>query len=248
MKNSRKATVGVIICCAIAVWFYLKTNKTEHTQTVVHVQTQAEKDSVFNDAWYYWDDTAFANEYPKTEVKFFKKSEATIYFVKYWNTPDYGVDNSQAGLAWDGNCFFGYEVNDKVYFIDEYEVRSKRYLKETGDSILYGEKFFYKNGLTTDPRETCWWLSKIKDLSDSVNMDEALKEMTCIFDNSQFQPYLKELKERVLVSKGVNEKKKILNYTSQKIPGSPDKWDAWKWPGYYDGKKHNISALTFVIK
>lgn len=198
-------------------------------------QEQARLDSI-NDAYRYESDLKNAERYPKSPCKFFKKEKAKIFFVKKWNTPSFNLDESWSGIAHDGDIFWGYKIKDRIYYLYEYET-SKRYFNETGDSIIFTERYFPLDGVDADPRQTCWWISTVMDIvandSTAVDIKQFVQEATINRNNPEFNNYLTKIQNEILSMKGKDVRRKIINYTAQKLPGSPKTWDAWKFPGYY---------------
>lgn len=170
------------------------------------------------------------NEAKKTYKNKFNKAKAKIYFVKNWNTPDeYACTGMFTGATWDGNAFWGYEEGDYVYYTGEHQAY--------GDTknVVPIERRFPKDGVTQDPRKTCWWLSTIQDPYN--NIDKFLADATLINsqnkDEKTMTPFLRKIKADILQCSGATEKDKVINYTGKAVAGSYNTWDASKWPGYY---------------
>ncbi|MDQ5930673.1 MAG: hypothetical protein QG594_2461 [Bacteroidota bacterium] len=206
-----------------------KTEQTAQKKTVIK-----ETKLTWDDA-YYQEDTILAKYAVDNESL---KDFSQIYFVKTWNTPDYfAYSSSPTGVSWDGQIFFGKRIGDKVFYVDQYKT-SKRYRKETGDSIILLTKFFPADGVTTDPRQTAWWLSSIHSPRTS-NLDSFIMEATLIRDSHEvaFVSYKENLKAEILKCQGSDKRKKVITFTAQTVKGKPESWDAWAWPGYYGQSK-----------
>lgn len=224
-----------LIIPIIAVMACTEQKATDEDYTVVIKEPNRDSLwSVENEKNHYIEDVRLAESYKNTSEKNFSE----IYFVKMWNTPDYFAHNeSFTGCAWDGNVFLGKKIEDKVYYIDQHKP-SKKYQEETGDSIIFVEKFFPADGVTTDPRQTTWWLSSIQSPRTS-DIDTFIMEATLIRDNKKavFINYKENLKASILKCPGSDNWKKIIEFTAQTVKGKPESWNAWVWPGYYREKK-----------
>ncbi len=187
-----------------------------------------------HDYYYILDSILFAENNGRTNFHF-NKDKAEIWLIKKWNTPEYysKPEGIPTYNILDGGAFMGYDAGDGfVYFLSEYIFNSE-YKKIIGDSTIIIEKCFPRDGVTRDVRQTCWWISSIKDY-DLKNFDrEALCSVTCINPN-EFGPYMDYLKKLILECPGNTVKDKLLNFTKKIRTDNPSHWDAWKWPGYYE--------------
>lgn len=186
-----------------------------------------------DECWKYVEDIQMFKE-NKNHKFVFDSTKAKVFFVAKWNTfiPYRG---SWDGYDRDGGVISGYEKGKYVYFLEKYKVQSEQFFKETGKSFIVMEKRFYKTSLSEDPRRTCFWISLVMK-PYSQNIDTFLRQATCIEENPSFQSlfpnYINDLKRRVLASEGVTDWEKIINFTAQTVPGKPETWNAWRWPGY----------------
>ena len=117
--------------------------------------------------------------------------------------------------------------------MDKWKISSKTLIKEKGDSVVAVERRFPADGVSEDPRTTCWWLSTLSRYKENKNLDNFLREATVIKNSKDFENYLADLKKKVLSFPGKTDSEKVVNYTALIVKGSPKKWDAWQWPGYY---------------
>lgn len=159
------------------------------------------------------------SEKRSTEVKVFNARKAKLYFVQKWNTPSYyAEDGGWTGISHDGGAYLGVLDGDNVYFISE--SRNSR------------ECFFPADGVSEDPRQTCWWLVNLPhEDCDFSSLENFAREATTL--NKDFEEYIKQLTESISQEKGKNFKEQIINYTKKSVPGTPETWNAWEWPGYY---------------
>lgn len=222
-------TIVVIACCSC----------NRNSEVVNNSATDAIA-SIEHDFGYSLDSSVFAAY--KGYKPVFQKSQAVVWFVSKWNTPGiFAADTSWDGCAWDGCMFYGFLKGNYVYYPSTYQCYSEEYAKESGQSSIATEMGFPKNGVTTDVRQTCWWISFVMGLvqndSTDVELDEFIEEATCCQGGSgdveEFKDYLVDLKIKILEMPGKSNKRKIINYTAQVLSGKPETWDAWEYPGYY---------------
>lgn len=236
------------VVLSLVIFFYSCENKKEKVRRelieefkaelqLTPEQNQAMLDSI-NEILAYEFDKAKAEEYKPAGslFQFFNKDKAKIFFVKKWNTPDYDLEDNWTGCAWDGNIFCGHKIGDRVYYVDEHKTR-KKYFQETGDSVIFAERYFPADGVTTDPRETCWWISNVMDViandSTPINLKEFVQEASINRSNPEFVNYINKIQNDILATNGKSIRRKIINYTACTLKGSPESWNAWEYPGYY---------------
>lgn len=172
--------------------------------------------------------------------KFFKKNKSQIYFIKKWGTPDFNLNDSVASI-FDGQIILGYKKYDKVYYIYKYPTR-KKFFDETGDSVLYSERYFRSDALTSDPRQTYWWISNLVETLrdtvtnlDSLNLHEFVLN-SCVLedDDKDFTNFIKRVEKEIVNTHGGSIREKIINFTKQTNREDDFKKyeDIWDWPKY----------------
>jgi hypothetical protein len=166
---------------------------------------------------------------------FFKTQKASIFFIEKWGTPEYfylGEEETPvlSGITHDQGIFLGCLKEDRVYFISEV-------VTDFGDTIAV-EKFLYSYAVTKDPRITSAWLANVICLieddsmaEEDLNLEEFIERATFSEDEKEeeFSSYRHELKEKILAEEGKTVKEKLVNFTSQLIPGSPRNWEKRQW-------------------
>jgi hypothetical protein len=164
---------------------------------------------------------------------------AGMYFVAKWNTPSYTREAMWDGRLWDSHTFMGVEKDGYIYLMADVFLTSDRYLSK-GDSVVKAEIMFPKDGVTQDPRKTCRWIASVVELNrdeslaaNYVSIAKFLEQALDVAGNPTYQDYIRELSDQIKKTEGENNRLRILNYTTKVVPGSPDLWDAWNWPGFY---------------
>jgi hypothetical protein len=178
---------------------------------------------VGKDFYYQYDSLCFElSKLPKT----YNVQKAELFFVKKWNTPDFLVDGSWTGRAWDRNIFYGCLMGDKVFFLDTISPHSEYFINEKGDASFIVEKYFpMDGGVTKNIYETAWMISIVQSGIEEFEFQQDFWQELMFGSQGRMS---KEFEKYFIHSN--NWKDQILSKT-EKLNGKP--LDAWTHPGYY---------------
>lgn len=154
--------------------------------------------------------------------KYFRPNEASIYFIRNWNTPSYFANGQWSGQDFDGTAFVGYRVKDKVYQdAYEYQFQTDKYRQQYGRNSVRIETYFPADGVTILERVSLNW---VVSLDDSTLLNGPIENFVTVATCADMLPkkiansLIKDLSTQIRQEEKKSNAEKIISFTKNAGP------------------------------